>query len=132
MCFIEGHYTTSSIRQQAPVRERGQRQGHATTFPIAYGTYREGEKQLAELIRALRTPQPNAPFVSSEKGAGHVGLQQTAVPGTPQGLGPGRSFCGCVASAAAVLATEQEKLWPEVKCFVIRTGKAAAGTSTTH
>lgn len=56
VCFIEGHYTTSSIRQQAPVGERGQRQGHANTFPIAYSTYGEGKKQLAELIRARRTP----------------------------------------------------------------------------
>lgn len=68
----------------------------------------------------------------SEKGAGQVACSKIPAPGTAQGLGPGRSFCGCVASATAVLATEQEKLWPEVKCFVIWTGKTAAGTSTTH
>lgn len=77
MCFIEGHYTTSSIRQQAPVWEWGQRRGHANTFPTAYSTYREGRKQLAELIRALRTPQPGAPFVCSEKGAGHVACSKS-------------------------------------------------------
>lgn len=48
ICFIEGHYTTSSskatVRGKHP-REQGERteQGHADTFPITYKHLGEGK-----------------------------------------------------------------------------------------